>query len=38
MKRIKHHIVAFGAADLAAESRFWAGVLGVRAKTAIGTW
>jgi predicted enzyme related to lactoylglutathione lyase len=26
--RIKHQVVAFDAADLAAESRFWAGVLG----------
>ena len=26
--RIKHQVVTFDAADLAAESRFWAGVLG----------
>jgi predicted enzyme related to lactoylglutathione lyase len=28
MMRIKHQVVTFDAADLAAESRFWAGVLG----------
>jgi hypothetical protein len=26
--RINHQVVVFDAADLAAESRFWAGVLG----------
>ena len=30
MMRIKHQVVTFDAADLAVESRFWAGVLGGR--------
>jgi hypothetical protein len=33
--RINHQVVVFDAADLAAESRFWAGVLGGTVDTAL---